>query len=114
MKDRASPAVLPSCDLRIDELVLEGFPPSARYAIAAAMEQELTRLLTGPDAPIAATAGLNGRGNTSADRLDGGVISLAPDASPQSIGIGAARAISHNLGLLVTGGGTASPRGRQS
>ncbi|MGH6949804.1 MAG: hypothetical protein ACREH4_02965 [Vitreimonas sp.] len=114
MKDRAAPRTPPTCDLRIDELVLEGFPPNARYAIAAALEQELTRLLTGPDAAIAATAGSNGRGSMSADRLDGGVITLAPNASPQSIGIEAARAVSRNLGLLITGGGAPSPGGRRS
>src|SRR5262245_40754689 len=114
MEDRASPQTPPTYDLRIDELVLEGFAPSARYAIAAAMEQELTRLLTDPDAPITATAGLNGRRTMSADRLDGGVITLAPNALPQSIGIEAARAVSRNLGLLVAGGGAPSPRGRQS
>jgi hypothetical protein len=35
-----------SIELNIDELVLHGFPPGERYAIADAVEQTLSQLLT--------------------------------------------------------------------
>jgi hypothetical protein len=100
MKDRVSPRSVPSYDLRIDELVLDGFPPAERYAIAAAMERELARLLTGPNVPFAAAGGL---GSIAVDRLDA-VVTLAPGASPQNVGVEAARVIGRNLGVLANGG----------
>ncbi len=102
--DRAPPRSLPSYDLRIDELVLDGFPPAERHAIAAAMERELTRLLTGPDAPFAAAGG---SGSIGADRLDA-VVTLATGASSRNIGVEAARAIGRNLGALANGRGARS------
>src|SRR5206468_7371613 len=43
----------PAIDLRIEELVLDGFPPSERYELAEGIERELTRLFTDRGAPAA-------------------------------------------------------------
>ncbi|WOJ90446.1 hypothetical protein RZS28_03885 [Methylocapsa polymorpha] len=58
----------PLYEFRIDELVLEGFSPGERHAIAAAMERELTRLLSAADAPFAAA----GARSLSVGSLDAG------------------------------------------
>ena len=60
MRHRAPPPASPSFDLKIDELVLDGFPPGERFAIAAAFERELTRILSGPAAPFGAAGGPGG------------------------------------------------------
>jgi hypothetical protein len=89
----------PLYELRINELVLEGFAPGERHAIAAAMERELTRLLSAADAPFA-TAGARG---LSVDSLDAGVFSVADGASPATVGVAAARAVNGSLGTLTAG-----------
>lgn len=103
-----APPTLPSYDLRIEELVLDGFPPAERHAIAAAMERELARLLAGSNAPFAAAGRPGVPENMAADRLDAGVVTLAPGASPQSVGVAAAQAIGRNLGALANGRGAPS------
>ncbi len=40
-------------ELHIEELVLHGFPPNQRHAIAQAIEMNLTRLLTEQQTPAA-------------------------------------------------------------
>jgi hypothetical protein len=40
-------------ELHIEELILHGFPPDRRYAIAQAIEMKLTRLLTEQKIPAA-------------------------------------------------------------
>jgi len=92
----------PLYELRIDELVLEGFALDERHAIAAAMERELTRLLSAADAPFA-TAGARG---LSVDSFDAGVFSVAAGASPATVGVAAARVVNRSLGTLT--GETAS------
>jgi len=73
--------------LRIEELVLDGFPPGDRYSIAAAVEAELARLLAEQGAP----PGLANGGTVSA--LDGGSFDVAPDARPDRIGAQVAQAV---------------------
>ena len=56
-------------DLHIEELVLHGFDPRDRHAIADAVQQELTRLV--------AERGLSAvNGPAEVARLDGGTIEL--------------------------------------
>lgn len=77
--------------LRIEELVLEGFPPSDRYRIAAAMEAELARLFADQGVPPGLTSG------GAAPVLDGGAFEAAPDARPDRIGVQAAQAVYGSL-----------------
>ncbi len=66
--------------LRIDELVLEGFPAGDRYRIAAAVETELARLFAERGVPA-------GLGESMAlPRLDAGAFEVAPGARPEQIG----------------------------
>jgi hypothetical protein len=44
-------------EIEIDELVLHGFSPPQRYAIAQAIEVELTRLFTEKPIPVALQQG---------------------------------------------------------
>ncbi len=73
--------------LRIDELVLEGFPPGDRHRIAAAVEAELARLFAERGVP----AGL--RESIALPRVEGGAFELAPPARPEQIGAQVAGAI---------------------
>ena len=107
MRHRAPPSASLSFDLRIDELVLDGFPPGERFAIAAAFERELTRILSGPAAPFAAAGGPR---RMDAGRMDAGRIILAPGGTARTTGIEAARAVGRNLGRMS---GTPSAGGKQ-
>jgi len=73
--------------LRIDELVLEGFPPGDRHRIAAAVEAELARLFAERGVP----AGL--RESTALPQVDGGAFELAPALRPEQVGAQVAAAI---------------------
>jgi hypothetical protein len=84
-------------DLRIDELVLHGFAPSDRDALAAAVERELTRLLADEGLP----AGLP---STERFRVDGGAFTVRDGAGPDAVGAQVARAVYQ--GLAGLGGGT--------
>jgi hypothetical protein len=88
---------LPIYELEIDELVLEGFEPGERHAIAAAMERELTRLLSAGDAPLGAVRA----DGLSVESLDAGVFSLAVEARASAVGVAAARAVNRSLGTLT-------------
>src|SRR4051812_35747928 len=84
----------PGFDLRIGELVIDGFTPGESRVIAAALEQELGRLLAEGVAPFAR----GGRGGALGfDRLDGGTLTHAPGASPTAVGRSAARAVVQRL-----------------
>ena len=78
-------------NLHIDELVLHNFAPGDRYAIAAALERELTRLFAAEGVPpeLAQTSG--------AARLDGGSFNVPPGAPPAVIGAHLARTVYQNL-----------------
>jgi hypothetical protein len=73
--------------LRIDELVLHGFPPGDRYRIAAALEAELVRLIEARGIP----SGLTDSGTVPV--LDAGSFHLAPGTRPQQIGMQIAQAL---------------------
>jgi hypothetical protein len=73
-------------ELRIGELVLDGFPPGDRDAIVSALERHLGELLLDLAAPIAALP------HAGAD-----VIELPRDAAPAAVGAGIARAVVSHL-----------------
>lgn len=75
--------------VRIEELVLRGFPPDQRERIAAAVEAELGRLLAEGGLP----PGLAGGGRVG--RVDGG---LAGGATPEEAGAQIARAVYGRMG----------------
>jgi hypothetical protein len=76
-----------SIHLHIDEIILHGFPPVARYRIAEAVEQELTRLLSeGHDSSFLSHG-------SEYDRLDAGRFELRQDAGPEQIGAQVAHAV---------------------
>jgi hypothetical protein len=78
-------------EVTIDELVLHGFAPVDRYAIAEALEQELTRLLSAQGVPASfAQSG-------EAERLDGGSFTTAPDTKGKTVGTLAAQAVYHGV-----------------
>ncbi len=72
--------------LHIDELVLEGFEPGDRDRIAAAVEDELGRLLT----EGVTEGGLPG---PSRDVVDGGQFSVPSAARPEAVGEQVARTL---------------------
>jgi len=78
--------------LRIDELVLDGFPPGDRYRIAAAVEAELARLFAEQGTPP-------GVANRDAmPVVDGGSFDVVPNARPHQIGAQVAQAVYGGLG----------------
>jgi hypothetical protein len=95
LQHRPSPNSLSSSghavELRIEELVLHGFPAGDRYRIGEALERELARLLTGQGAPPSIAQG----GELA--RLDGGAFELQPDADAETIGAQLAIAIYEGL-----------------
>jgi hypothetical protein len=76
--------------LHIDELVLQGFDPRQRHAIADAVQAELTRLLTdslGEPDSVKAIPSADHR------RVDAGAFTHAPDALPSEAGASLAAAL---------------------
>ena len=74
-------------EVTIDELVLHGFAPGDRYAIAAALEKELARLLSEQGvAPALMRAG-------DTERIDAGSISLATGPQANIVGVQGAKAV---------------------
>jgi hypothetical protein len=74
-------------ELKIDELVLQGFLASDKDIIASAMQVELERLFAKEGVP----ASLQGKGSVAG--INGGSIQVAPNSSPESVGIQVARAL---------------------
>jgi hypothetical protein len=76
--------------LHIDELVLHGFDPRQRHAIADAVQAELTRLLTDSLGELDSVKPIS-----SADhrRVDAGAFTHAPDALPLEAGASLAAAL---------------------
>ncbi len=97
----------PGFDLRIGALVIDGFTPAESRAIAAALEQELGRLLADGTTPF---AGGRGGGAFTFDRLDGGTLTHAPGASATAVGRSAARAVVQRLRTASVGQGVAPGR----
>jgi hypothetical protein len=101
MADRATnrPDDGPACVFHIEELVLHGFKRTDRYAITAAIERELGRLVSEAGAQRALIDGGN-RGNESF-RSDAGSFVVPHDAGPDAVGVQVARAIHRGLGAGV-------------
>jgi hypothetical protein len=77
----------PSVEIEIEELVLHGFAPGDRYAIAAAVQRELARVLADRGVPRGWAQGLD------AARLDAGAFDVALGGSADAIGAQVAGAV---------------------
>src|SRR5262249_54352875 len=93
----------PRFELRIRELVIDGFSPSEARAIGAALEQELGQLPADGTLPFADRRSGRARDRIAIDRLDAGNLTRRPGDSPQSVGQAAAHAIVRGLRTLATG-----------
>lgn len=78
---------LAAIELHVEELVLEGFAPAERHAVADAFERELSRLLTEHGLPDSHAQG------AEASSLDAGSVRLAPGTRPAAAGAQIARAV---------------------
>ena len=78
-------------EVRIDELVLEGFSPADRLRIGAALERELSRLLRSPGTAERLIAG--------GDRpvVAGGTFAPQPRSTPVALGASVAQAVHAGL-----------------
>ncbi len=81
----------PGVEVHIEELVLHGFDPRHRLAIAGAVERELASLIRS-GVPVE-------RWNAGGPRLDGGSFELAHGAAPAVVGASIAGAIGRGLGM---------------
>lgn len=79
-------------DVRIEELVLEGFPPGNRHRIGAAVERELTRLLAERGLPPGLAQG------AEVPHLDGGSVEMNRTATPEGVGGQVAKAVYGGFG----------------
>ncbi len=75
-------------ELRIDELVLDGFTHKDRYLISRALESELTRYLAQPEGWSSL---VQQEGNR--DALSGGTIEIPKGASPSVVGAQIAKSV---------------------
>ncbi len=87
----------PNINLYIEELVLHGFAPNDRYAIADAVQQELSRLL-GPSA-VQSHADFASTliQHPSNSRIDAGAFQVEQNSKPDSIGNQIAQAVHGGL-----------------
>jgi len=81
----------PNIKLHIEELVLNGFAAGDRYAIADAVQQELSRLLGGQFGGEGVTSSLSN--NSSRPQVDAGAFQVAPGSKANSIGVQIARSV---------------------
>ena len=79
-------------EIQIDELVLHGFGPGDRFAIAEAVQQELARHVSEGGLPRLLAAPL------AIERLDAGAFQAMPGARAASTGASVARALYQGLG----------------
>lgn len=96
----------PPRTLRIERLVLDGFPSSERNRIAAALQSELQRLLGAANLPASVAVSL----------LDAGGLEVQPGAGPEATGTQAARQLFRRLTAIAGPGpavGQARPAGRR-
>jgi hypothetical protein len=84
--------VRPNIELHIEELVLEGFDPRQRQAIATALERELGALTGNRGVPPSLSA------NRRLAHLDGGHFDIPVGAAPDAIGVRLARALYRGFG----------------
>jgi hypothetical protein len=75
-------------ELHVEELVLEGFAPAERHAVADAFERELSRLLAERGLPSAR----EGAGGAAFD-VDAGSVRIAPGTRAGAAGAQIARAV---------------------
>jgi hypothetical protein len=80
-----------SIDVHIQELVLHGFPPSQRHAIAEAVERGLAQMLVLHDVPRSF------HHQTYHEELHGGSFHVKAGSRPQTIGTSIARSIYKGL-----------------
>jgi hypothetical protein len=73
--------------VHIEELVLHGFAPGDRHAIAAGLQSELVRLLAEHGLPRALAAG------ASRETLAAAPLAIAPESQPNVIGAQVARSV---------------------
>jgi hypothetical protein len=85
----------PNIRLHIEELVLHSFAPNDRYAIADAVESELSRLLAADFASAEIPPSL--ADSSGRPRVDAGNFEVAPGAKPNSIGDQIAQAVHAGL-----------------
>ena len=85
----------PNIKLHIEELVLHGFAPGDRHAIADAVERELSQLLTSQFEEQHAQSSL--AHNAEHARLDAGSFRVTPNAKPNVIGARVAHAVHGGL-----------------
>jgi hypothetical protein len=109
MADRAAirPDDGPTCVFDIEDLVLHGFERTDRYAIAAAIERELGRLLSEAGALHALRDRGRAGGGHDSPRPDAGSFLVPHDATPDAVGVQVARAIHRGLGSTGVSGGKA-------
>lgn len=86
MKEQARPI-----EIHIDELVLHGFAPGDRQAIASALERELQRLFLDRGTPHLFTA------DQHIAQMRGGSFEVSPGARPETIGTQVAQAVYGSL-----------------
>lgn len=93
-------------ELHIQRLVLEGFEPHQRQAVAAALQEELTRRLAEGGLPQGIAAAVEAAGADGSPRsperlipkLDAGSVTLAPKASPEATGRAVAGQVLRRMG----------------
>ena len=88
MEDRRS---MKRVVVHIENLVLKGFRYEDRHAIAAALQEELTRMLAAPDAAQRITE------FRSMPGLNIGNVNLTANARPHQVGIQTGRAVGRGL-----------------
>lgn len=93
-----------SIHVEIGELVLHGFAPADRYAIAEALQGELTRLFAEQGISEALRQG------GEASRLRAEAISITPSMRGEAIGMQAARSVYGSLNPKVNHEGTQNPK----
>lgn len=99
----------PSVTIHIEKLVLHGFAPHDRRRIAAAVEQELTRLMSEKGIPRSL------RKNLAVEQVSGGAFHANGQVKPQTTGTLIARTVYESLRHepSVRTAGAVSPRNVQ-
>ncbi|HEY5810732.1 MAG TPA: hypothetical protein VIT67_22370 [Povalibacter sp.] len=78
--------------VHIDSLVLKGFRPGDRHAIAQGLQEQLTTLLSAPGMAQQITQ------MQSVPRLRAGSMNVAADAKPQQVGMAIANKLGKGIG----------------
>ncbi len=78
-------------ELNIDKLVLHGFSPGDRHRIGAAVERQLTQMLTEQGMPATLSQG------GDMPHINGGTFNAAPNAKADTIGSQVARSVYKRL-----------------